>query len=134
MDGKSSWIDPNQQLGSWIISQALKPRLRDERPHAAGRKFIVFAMQHTRCSRSLFYPSQGRTHRKREGRAREKGRQCAVDKSLGRRQGEFETFVMSAIYGADDKQERISAFLEKRKPNFKGRNDMNLEKRCCSVL
>jgi enoyl-CoA hydratase/carnithine racemase len=34
---------------------------------------------------------------------------------------EFETFLVSTIYGTEDKQEGISAFLEKRKANFKGR-------------
>jgi enoyl-CoA hydratase/carnithine racemase len=34
---------------------------------------------------------------------------------------EFETFLVSTIYGTEDKQEGISAFLEKRKADFKGR-------------
>jgi enoyl-CoA hydratase/carnithine racemase len=34
---------------------------------------------------------------------------------------EFETFLVSTIYGTEDKQEGISAFLEKREANFKGR-------------
>ncbi len=34
---------------------------------------------------------------------------------------ELETFLVSTIYGTEDKQEGISAFLEKRKANFKGR-------------
>ncbi len=34
---------------------------------------------------------------------------------------EFETFLVSAIYGTEDKQEGISAFLEKREAHFKGR-------------
>jgi len=34
---------------------------------------------------------------------------------------EFETFLVSTIYGTEDKQEGISAFLEKRKAEFKGR-------------
>ncbi len=34
---------------------------------------------------------------------------------------ELETFLVSAIYGTEDKQEGISAFLEKREAKFKGR-------------
>jgi len=34
---------------------------------------------------------------------------------------EFETFLVTTIYGTADKQEGISAFLEKRKPSFTGR-------------
>ena len=34
---------------------------------------------------------------------------------------EFETFLVTSIYGTEDKQEGISAFLEKRKAKFKGR-------------
>jgi enoyl-CoA hydratase/carnithine racemase len=34
---------------------------------------------------------------------------------------ELETFLVSTIYGTEDKQEGISAFLEKRKADFKGR-------------
>jgi len=34
---------------------------------------------------------------------------------------EFETFLVTTIYGTDDKREGISAFLEKRKADFKGR-------------
>jgi enoyl-CoA hydratase/carnithine racemase len=34
---------------------------------------------------------------------------------------EFETFVVTTIYGTEDKQEGISAFLEKREASFKGR-------------
>lgn len=34
---------------------------------------------------------------------------------------EFETFLVTTIYGTEDKQEGISAFLEKRKANFKGK-------------
>ena len=34
---------------------------------------------------------------------------------------ELETFLVAAIYGTEDKQEGISAFLEKRQAQFKGR-------------
>ncbi|MFV0295707.1 MAG: enoyl-CoA hydratase/isomerase family protein [Hyphomicrobiaceae bacterium] len=34
---------------------------------------------------------------------------------------EFETFLVSAVYSTEDKQEGISAFLEKRDAKFKGR-------------
>jgi enoyl-CoA hydratase/carnithine racemase len=34
---------------------------------------------------------------------------------------EFETFVVTTIYGTEDKHEGISAFLEKREASFKGR-------------
>lgn len=34
---------------------------------------------------------------------------------------ELETFLVSTIYGTEDKQEGISAFLERRNANFKGR-------------
>jgi enoyl-CoA hydratase/carnithine racemase len=34
---------------------------------------------------------------------------------------EFETFLVTTIYGTEDKQEGISAFLEKRKAQFQGR-------------
>ena len=34
---------------------------------------------------------------------------------------EFESFLVSTIYGTEDKQEGISAFLEKRQADFKGR-------------
>lgn len=34
---------------------------------------------------------------------------------------EFEAFLVTAIYGTEDKQEGISSFLQKRKPAFKGR-------------
>lgn len=33
---------------------------------------------------------------------------------------EFETFLVTTVYGTKDKQEGITAFLEKRSPNFKG--------------
>lgn len=34
---------------------------------------------------------------------------------------EFETFLVTTIYGTEDKQEGISAFLEKRQAHFKGK-------------
>ena len=34
---------------------------------------------------------------------------------------EFETFLVTTIYGTEDKQEGISAFLEKRTARFKGK-------------
>lgn len=49
-------------------------------------------------------------------RATHRGMQMDLASAL-----EFETFLVSTIYGTEDKQEGISAFLEKRKPTFKGR-------------
>jgi enoyl-CoA hydratase/carnithine racemase len=34
---------------------------------------------------------------------------------------DYETFLVSTIYGTEDRQEGIAAFLEKREPRFKGR-------------
>jgi 1,4-dihydroxy-2-naphthoyl-CoA synthase len=34
---------------------------------------------------------------------------------------EFETLAVTTIYGTEDKDEGISAFLEKREASFKGR-------------
>lgn len=49
-------------------------------------------------------------------RAVYRGMQMDLDSAL-----EFETFLVSTIYGTEDKQEGISAFLEKRQAVFKGR-------------
>lgn len=49
-------------------------------------------------------------------RAVYRGMQMDLDSAL-----EFETFLVTTIYGSADKQEGISAFLEKRQPSFKGR-------------
>jgi enoyl-CoA hydratase/carnithine racemase len=34
---------------------------------------------------------------------------------------DFESFVVASIYESDDRREGISAFFEKRTPQFKGR-------------
>ena len=34
---------------------------------------------------------------------------------------EFERFLVTAIYGSEDRREGIGAFLEKREAKFKGR-------------
>ena len=34
---------------------------------------------------------------------------------------DYETFLVATIYGTEDKNEGISAFLEKREARFKGR-------------
>jgi enoyl-CoA hydratase/carnithine racemase len=49
-------------------------------------------------------------------RAVRQGMQMDLDSAV-----EFETFVVTTIYGTEDKQEGISAFLEKREASFKGR-------------
>jgi enoyl-CoA hydratase/carnithine racemase len=51
-------------------------------------------------------------------RAVYRGLQMDLDSTL-----EFETFLVSTIYGTSDKQEGISAFLEKRQAAFKGSRD-----------
>lgn len=48
-------------------------------------------------------------------RAVYRGLQMDLDSAL-----EFETFLVTTIYGTADKQEGISAFLEKRTPSFRG--------------
>ena len=49
-------------------------------------------------------------------RAVRQGMQMDLDSGV-----EFETFVVTTIYGTEDKHEGISAFLEKREASFKGR-------------
>jgi enoyl-CoA hydratase/carnithine racemase len=49
-------------------------------------------------------------------RAVHRGMQMDLDSAL-----EFETFLVTTIYGTQDKQEGITAFLEKRRPSFQGR-------------
>lgn len=49
-------------------------------------------------------------------RAVRQGMQMDLDSGV-----EFETFVVTTIYGTEDKDEGISAFLEKREASFKGR-------------
>jgi enoyl-CoA hydratase/carnithine racemase len=49
-------------------------------------------------------------------RAVRQGMQMDLDSGI-----EFETFVVTTIYGTEDKHEGISAFLEKREAAFKGR-------------
>lgn len=48
-------------------------------------------------------------------RAVHRGMQMDIESGL-----EFETFLVASIYTTEDKQEGISAFLEKRKPQFRG--------------
>jgi enoyl-CoA hydratase/carnithine racemase len=48
-------------------------------------------------------------------RAVHRGLQMDIDSGL-----ELETFLVASIYTTEDKQEGISAFLEKRKPQFRG--------------
>lgn len=48
-------------------------------------------------------------------RAVHRGLQMDIESGL-----ELETFLVASIYTTDDKQEGISAFLEKRKPQFRG--------------
>lgn len=48
-------------------------------------------------------------------RAVHRGMQMDVDSGI-----DFEAFVVATIYGTEDKQEGISAFLEKRTASFKG--------------
>ena len=49
-------------------------------------------------------------------RAVHRGMQMDMESAI-----EFETFLAGTIYGTRDKDEGISAFLEKRQPRFEGR-------------